>query len=88
MAWLAGACCDLTSRRALRCSQDARKTPCIGLCTWGIVNGREHLKAARDLDHVVTLERTTPNTADGANLERNHTHFLLVDNEKEERENV
>lgn len=56
---------------------------CLGIATWGSVHGRQHMKGCNDQDQTIVLERKTPNSSTGVNLERNHTHFLLVDNGKE-----
>ena len=58
------------------------KVNCIGIATWGVINNRHLLEGTRSLDSVVTVERTSKSDHMGANLDRNHTHFLLVDNSK------
>ena len=59
------------------------KVQCLGIATWGVVNGRSLLTGSHDMDNIVTMERTSANSPSGVNLEPNHTHFLLVDNQKE-----
>ena len=49
----------------------------IGIANWGNIHGREALFDVRD--GVIEYAKTKPNDATGANLEPNHTHFLLVD---------
>ena len=56
---------------------------CLGICSWGAINARSQLSGVQDLDKVVPIERTAPNSKNGVNIEPNHTHFLLVDNQKE-----
>ena len=60
---------------------------CIGIVTHGVVLGREALRGCRDEEiparNPLEIARTKENSRDGANLEPNHTHFLLVDNGKE-----
>ena len=59
---------------------DAR-VQCIGIATWGTVLGRHKLVGMHG--SVVEFTQEGKNTRDGANLEPNHTHFLLVDSGKE-----
>ena len=69
--------------RALEDYSDDSTVTCVGIATYGVINERKRLESSRSLEQITTLERTSPNSASGVNLERNHTHFLLVDNEKE-----
>jgi len=55
--------------------------PCIGVSTWGVVNGREQLSGNRGTEEFYL--KTKPAGPEGASLEPNHTHFLLVDSGKE-----
>ncbi|KAL1527371.1 hypothetical protein AB1Y20_016041 [Prymnesium parvum] len=52
---------------------------CIGIAVWDCVYGKEHLYGCRSLDEKVTLLRRRDNSSEAANLERHHSHFLLVD---------
>jgi ADP-ribose pyrophosphatase len=54
---------------------------CIGVVTWGVVLGRNHLQGMRG--GTTELAQVSSNSVKGANLEPNHTHFLLVDSGKE-----
>ena len=54
---------------------------CIGVVTWGVVLGRDHLLDVRG--DTAELAQATSNSAAGANLEPNPTHFLLIDSGKE-----
>ncbi len=54
---------------------------CIGVVTWGVVLGRDHLSGLRG--ETAELAQATNNSAAGANLEPNHTHLLLIDSGKE-----
>ena len=54
---------------------------CIGVVTWGVVLGRDHLRGLRG--ETAELAQATNNSAEGANLEPNHTHLLLIDSGKE-----
>lgn len=55
---------------------------CLGIATWGVINGRNHLADSHEVNNIVTLERNMGNSPMGVNLEPNHSHFLLVDNQK------
>lgn len=55
---------------------------CIGVVTWGVVLGRDHLlRGSRG--ETAELAQASNNSAAGANLEPNHTHLLLIDSGKE-----
>ena len=58
------------------------KVQCLGIATWGVINGRKDLEGCHDLRKEIALERTQRNSSSGVNLEPNHTHFLLVDSGK------
>ena len=49
---------------------------CVGVATWGCVHGREQLQQYGGEVEVTTRRF---NSVHGANLEPNHTHFLLCD---------
>ena len=50
---------------------------CIGIASWGVTNGRDKLAGVQD--ETVQMPGDMEATRRGANLEPNHTHFLLVD---------
>lgn len=51
--------------------------PCVGVATWGVVNGRHEL--ADKHGDTAFYGRSWPNNRTGASLEPHHTHFILVD---------
>ena len=53
---------------------------CVGIVTWGVVLGREGLEGSAGELREVTRDK--PNSVEGANLEPNHTHYLMVDTGK------
>ena len=62
---------------------DAR-VQCLGVATWGVINGRDRLEGTHDLHQTVALDRLAMANSDkGVNLEPNHSHFIFVDNGRE-----
>lgn len=53
--------------------------PLIGIFPWGVINGRDDLAGQRG--GTVSYTRKPP-TREGAPLNKDHTHFLLVDDGK------
>ena len=51
------------------------RIPCIGIATWGIVNERQKLRKTKE----TVCYTTNSKDIQGACLDNNHTHFLLVD---------
>ena len=65
-------------------SRAMTEIPVIGIFPWGCVNGHDELAAAATRGEVLTYTKEvagTP-TAEGAPLNPDHTHFLLVDSNK------
>ena len=52
------------------------RIPCIGIATWGIVNERQKLRTTKE---TVCYHMVNSKDLQGACLDNNHTHFLLVD---------
>ena len=58
------------------------KVQCIGIAPYGVILGREKMEEVRDADGGKTIDWDMDYEGvgfDGANLEPNHTHFLLPD---------
>ena len=53
------------------------KTVCIGIASWGIVTDRNKLACTGE---TVNYHISSSFITEGACLDNNHTHFLLVDN--------
>jgi len=68
-----------------------KRTPCIGIAPWRKVTHREKLcanptgdEADADRRMEVLYVKRKPNSRESAAIDPNHTHFLLVDNGKDE----
>ena len=62
-------------------SRDMTEIPVIGIFPWGCVNGNEALEAAAMDGEVLTYTKEIAGvpSANGAPLNPDHTHFLLID---------
>jgi hypothetical protein len=43
------------------------KVQCLGIATWGVINGRNHLEKSHDMNNTIALERTMGNSSYAVN---------------------